>query len=102
MATSSVGLGLIPDKLQVNLTAGADFICTLRLNEDWPVGTAIQLDFPDLAVSAWGATISGTDAVFAVDKADSDAIPDSATVRLVYTNGTTDQVWAIGRVERRG
>lgn len=99
MANDGVFLGLVPETLRVNLTTGADFLCTLRLNESWPVGTTLQLVFP---TTSWTATITGADAVFSVDKATADTITDGTAVTLSYVNGTTDQTWAIGTVVRRG
>lgn len=93
MTTSSLQLGMRPETLRVLLTTGADFLCVLRLNDDWPVGTVLTLEVGNLI---WTATISGADATFAVDKAVTALVSDNDTARLVYTNGTTDQVWAVG------
>lgn len=95
----SMSLGLVPEDLTVNLTTGADFTCTLVLNEDWPVGATLKLVFD---ASEWSATISGRDATFSVDKATADAVANGADVSLVYTNGTNDEVWATGTVTRHG
>lgn len=92
-----VQLGLQPNTLRVMLTTDADFYCTLRLNEDWPAGTVLSLVVGSLT---WTATIGGADAVFSVDKAIANTVGDGATAKLVYTNGTTDQVWALGTVKR--
>lgn len=95
-------LGLQPETLRVNLTTGADFLCTIRLDTNWPTGTTLSLVFPNTSITAWAATIATTDAVFSVDKAITDTIPDGADVQLKYVNGTTDQTWAVGTVIRRG
>jgi hypothetical protein len=92
-------LGLQPETLRVNLVTGADFLCTLRLNDNWPTGTTLKLVLPG---TSWTATITGTDAVFSVDKATADTIADGTAVSLTYTNGTVDQTWALGTVVRRG
>lgn len=101
MANNSMVLGLRPGTLRVNLTTGADFICTLRLrNQDWPVGTTLSLVFA--SGESWSATISGADATFNVDKATADTIDDRTAVSLKYVNGTTDQTFEIGTVVRHG
>jgi hypothetical protein len=97
MPSTALHLGLQPEPLRVLLTAGSDFSCTLRLNEDWPVGTTLTLVSESFT---WTATISGTDATFIVDKATTDTVVDGTAIKLVYANGTTDQVWALGTVVR--
>lgn len=100
MSSNGLQLGARPDVLRVRLTEGADFYCVVRLNEDWPVGTTLTLVLPS---AAWSASISGADATFNVDK---DTWPTVANngdeARLVYTNGTTDRVFAVGTVVRNG
>lgn len=93
-------LGVVPAPLSVHLTTGADFSTVLTLDQPWPSGTVLTLGFADGSV--WTATISGADATFAVDKASADLVPDQTQVTLVYTSGTTDQVWAAGKVVRHG
>lgn len=100
MATDGMFLGLVPEPLKVNLTTGADFLCTLQLDDDWPVGTVLSLVHED--GTEWDATISTTDATFSEDKAVADLIAQGSTVTLRYVNGTTDQIWAIGTVKRHG
>ncbi|WP_028637712.1 LtfC-like domain-containing protein [Nocardioides sp. URHA0032] len=99
MANEGINLGLAPETLRVILTTGADFSCTLRLDSAWPTGTTLSLV---TASTTWAATIAGTDAVFAVDKAVADTVDDKTPIQLKYVNGTTDQTWAIGTVSRRG
>lgn len=93
-------LGQPPEPLLVRLTTGADFLCTLRLNEPWPTGTSLTLNFG--GGSSWLAVVSGAEASFNVDKAQADAVGNGETVRLVYANGETDQVFASGKVVRNG
>lgn len=100
MANTGINLGLQPETLRVILVTGADFLCTLRLSENWPGSTVLSLVFEDGA--EWDATISTTDAVFSEDKADADLIAGQSVVKLRYVNGTTDQIWAIGTVVRHG
>lgn len=100
MSNQGICMGVEPETLRVILATGADFTCTLRLNEPWPAGTSLALVFD--GGSSWPATIADTDAVFHVDKATADTMVKGTGVKLVYTNGTTDQVWAIGGVVRRG
>ena len=97
---SEIHLGSSPARLGVHLATGADFLCTLRSNPTpWAEGTVITLVF---GAQTWTATIAGNDAVFSVDKATADLIPQGTKARLVATNGTTDQVLALGRVVRYG
>lgn len=96
-----INLGFQPETLRVLLTTGADFYTVLQLNESWPAGTSLALVFDGGA--SWAATISGANATFNVDKAQTATIANGTGVRLVYTNGTTDQVWAIGTaVQKNG
>lgn len=94
----SMNLGIVPGTLRVHLTAGADFTSTIRLSSNWPGSTTLTLNFD--SGETWTASISTTDAVFAVDKATTDTIADGTGVRLKYVNGTTDQTWEIGTVVR--
>lgn len=99
MANEGIHLGLAPEALRVILTTGADFLCTLRLNEDWPAGASLSLDFA--SGGSWDAVIAGTDAVFSETSSTADTIPDKTGVQLTYYGDTT-QVWAIGTAVRRG
>lgn len=100
-----IELGIEPERLGLHLTTGADFTSTLTYQDEtgadanWPAGSVLTLVFNG-GGTAWAATITGADATFAVDKATSDAITDGTAVSLVYTNGTTDDVWARGTVKR--
>jgi hypothetical protein len=95
--TEGIRLGLQPDLLRVILSAGSDFTTTLQLDTSWPVGSTLTLVVGTLT---WTATISGTDAVFSVDKAIADTVVDGTAARLVYVNGSSDQVWARGTAVR--
>lgn len=99
-------LGYQPNKLTVHLTDGADFAMTLNLVDpdgttlDWPTGAVLALVFE--GQQEWAAVVTGQDAVWSVDKDVAGQVRDRSTVRLRYTNGDTDEVWAIGKVERHG
>ena len=95
--TEGLYLGSKPELLRVMLSAGADFTTTLRLDSPWPAGSVVTLVVGSLT---WTATVSGTDATFSVDKAVTDTVVDQTPARLVYTNGSSDQVWARGMVVR--
>lgn len=99
MTINSMVLGYQPEALHLILVTGSDFTTTLTLNEPWPDGSTLVLKVGDLT---WNATISASDATFSVDKAVADTVSDGAAARLLYTHGTTDQVWAIGKVVRHG
>lgn len=104
---TTLELGTDPGALTVYLTTGSDFDCILRYRvggtvSDWPASTEISLVFDDSAASEWDAAVSGSDATFSVDKATADTMPDGTVVRLRYVNGTTDRIWYVGKVSRRG
>lgn len=92
-----IQLGSKPEPMRLFLSTGADFTTTLRLNEAWPGGSSVALVVGTLT---WTATIAGTDAIFNVDKAVTDGVADGTAVRLVYTNASSDAVWARGTVVR--
>lgn len=98
MSSDALVLGLRPQTLRLQLTLGADFYVVLKLDEPWPSGTNLTLK---LGSVTWAATIVGDEATFNVDKAQADTIPHGTEARLIYTNGTTDQTWAVGSVERQ-
>lgn len=98
-----IEIGIIPRRFGLSLPTGGDFSCELVYRvagvvTDWPVGTSLAWTFS--TGDPWPATISTSKATWNVDKAVADAIPDGTKVKLVYTNGTTDQVWWIGTVKR--
>ena len=99
MAEQTLHLGARPNTgLLVHLITGADFLTTLKsTGGPWPAGAVVSLR---LGATTWNATVTGTDAVFAADKAIADQIPADAPARLVVTHGASDQVLAIGRVVR--
>lgn len=99
MALSGIHLGIQPEVLRINVSAGADFTSTLRLSEDWPVGSTLSIVFSD--ASTWDATITAADAVFSEVAADVDTITHNTAVKLVYTDSGGTQVWAIGTVVRK-
>lgn len=92
-------LGYEPLDLTVHLTTDADFEVSVALNADWPAGATLVLK---IGAAEWSATLSGREAVFSVDKASTNAIANGATAKLVYTSGTIDQIWALGKVVRHG
>ena len=101
---TSISLGIMPAGLTVVLTDAADFTYALRktiggVPADWDAGTVLTLV---TATTSWAATIVGSLATWNVDKAVTGAVADGVAVRLVYTNGSIDQVWASGTVVRRG
>lgn len=93
-----VELGARPRKLTVNLTTGADFKTSLVSEEGWLVGDVVTLRIGNL--SPWTAVITDKTALFTVDKAVADAVVDGTHASLVVTNGSDDEVWAVGRVLR--
>lgn len=101
MRNEGIYLGLQPETLRILLTTGSDFHCILseKTGAAWDVGASIKLD---LDGTVWAATISGADATWIVDKAQADLILAGTKAKLIYTNGSVDQVWAVGEVVRSG
>lgn len=95
-----ISMGLATEPLEVWLAAGGDFVCTLRTDDEsnWPGGTNITLLVGALT---WTATVAGMDATFSVDKSVTDTVTARTPAKLIYTNGSTDTVWAVGMVVRR-
>lgn len=106
--TSSVVLGAAPESLTLVLVDDADFVSGLdSADGDWPTGAAIALTFNDTARTTWAAAIDGAHADWNVDKAAVSALIDdlgnAPRVRLTYTEGDVDLIWATGTVSiRRG
>lgn len=107
--SAPVVLGIKPGPLEVYMDSLADFTAELFYGiesggtvtpTDWPVGTVVTLVF-DNGVT-WTATIVDDVATFQVDKAVVAAMPETAKVKLVYTNGTTDRVIRAGMAQRNG
>jgi hypothetical protein len=99
-------LGFDPPNLPVVLVTGADFNATLTymvngVATNWPASTAISLWFDNSAIASWSATVSTSTAVFAIDKATADTVPDGTEARVLYVNGSDDLTLTIGKVERR-
>jgi hypothetical protein len=91
-----------PAVLTINLTKDADFIRLLETveGEEFPAGCQIELRFRDSAggaLAVWPATVTTTEAMWNVDKADvNDLIADEpASCRLFYVDGDIDLLWAL-------
>lgn len=101
---ADLNLGNAPDTLTVTLVRGADFVSGVdSLDGDWPTGTVIRLVFNDSASTVWTATLEGAAATWEIDHAEVDALigrmnPSKRRVRLVYADGPTELMWAIGIV----
>ena len=99
----SITLGTKPDTLTLVLARGADFAATLRNTTGaWSPTAVIQLRIDPTTV--WTATLSGADAVFAIDAALVDALVTtrSSKVKLFYTDGDSEVCWAIGTIQANG
>lgn len=107
---STISLGADVENLSVKLARGGDYVTGLdSLDGDWPVSAVVTLLFNDSANTAWTATVNGAALDWNVDKAQVDALLDRyATagvddsrrkVRLRYVDGTTDLIWAQGKVQ---
>lgn len=100
----TLDLSAPPLTLIVSLTRGADFVRKiLPKNEDgtsatFADGTQIALVFD--TGDSWPATVTPTDASWNVDVLVNDALMTKgpSAVRLVYTAGAVDMVWAMGAV----
>lgn len=98
-------LGREPVDIKVPLITGSDYEMELifdvdGVETDWPVGTVLKMVFENGV--EFEATIDGSVARFAADKAAVAAVPPAGEVRVTYTNGTTDRVPMLGRAYRRG
>lgn len=100
---TTITLGAEAFTLHVSLTTGSDFSFTATYLPDWPVGTTLTIVFGDLdaPTATWTATIAGSDATFAIDKAVADLRPKNEDAWWRYVNGTTDTILAAGKVVRR-
>jgi hypothetical protein len=102
---SVLTLGLDPVAVDVILTTGGDFNDYADYEDNtgtianWPGSSTLTLVF-DNGVE-WEASIVTSRATWAVDKDDADLIPNGMGVRLLYVNGTSDQILTIGKVQRR-
>lgn len=95
-----IDLGAVPRKLTVNLTTGSDFRTVLTNDENWAVGTTVQLHVGNLT---WNATVSGPNASFLVDKAIADTVANGTPATLIVTDsGGVEDAWATGKVLRHG
>lgn len=110
----SITLGDGPDRLTVRLSRFGDFVAALIYDDNdpatpnvWPAGAVIELRFyaTDTApapAATWAATITGDRAEWNIDKAVvASAVldPGNETVRLFYTDGPTELLWAKGGVK---
>lgn len=97
-------LGTVPPSIQVPLTTGSDYTVSLDYEiadgtlANWPTGSVVSMVFAN--GTTWTATISGSAATFAVDKAVADVMPAGTKVKVLYVNGSSDTVLYVGRVGR--
>lgn len=108
--TTILRLGVEPQPLIVDLTAGSDFEAVMEYETqvdgvwtttDWPVGTVLTLEFDDPAATTFPATVAGSQATFSQDGATT-SIPARANARVRYVNGTTNRVLFKGEVRQHG
>lgn len=100
--------GFQPYSLRVHLIkADADFVCTIRTSDasDFPAGTQVVLKFGTDTPITWTATVTGSEAVWNVDKDDvADLLAAPFTGRqipahITYTDPAgVDLVWFSGSV----
>lgn len=96
--SQAVVLGALPAVLTLVLVTGSDFVAEVDMDTAWPEGTALSLVFEN--GQSWAATVSVTSARWEIDKATADQVDSGTRVRMVYVNGTDDQVLCVGRVAR--
>lgn len=100
----SIVLGVKKEGLEVLLDRDADFVSGMDYTENWPTGVEISLVFNDEPETKWVGTIDGPSLDWAVDKVQVNALiarlGERATprVRLIYSEGGTEIVWAQGDV----
>jgi hypothetical protein len=102
--TAPVTLGTAPIQVTVTLPRGADFVCELVAEQDWPDGAGVELKFHtsvDAAATAtWAATIDGTAAIWDVPAATVEDVieAEAFVVRLHYVEPDgTILLWGRGR-----
>lgn len=101
-------VGFKPYKLKVNLsTADGDFDATIRTSDDsdFPAGAVVRLKFNTDPVTYWDATVSGSTAVWAVDKAEVAALVPGTKLlaHIIYSDDSgVDLVWFSGSVTWNG
>lgn len=97
-------LGFEPYPIQVNLARDASFTATIRSDEPWPAGVAIELRFSvsDTAPPVvWPAALEGGDATWDVPASAVAAVLETRArhARLIYgTDNGDSYLWGRGRV----
>lgn len=103
---SVLKMGLDPVAVDVVLTTGADFndyadyFDATDTLANWPGSSTLTLEFD--TGESWEATIATSRATWSEDSADADTIPNGTGVKMLFVNGTDNQILTIGRVQRRG
>jgi hypothetical protein len=100
----SFTLGVEPESFTVILSPGADFVSTITASDGDPWGSAVvSLVFDDDDETTWSATVASDELRWNVDKVAVDALiaASPSHVRLTFVDGTTDLLWAKGRVSVR-
>lgn len=100
----SFTLGVEPESFTLILSAGADFVSTIVATDGDPWGAVdVSLIFDDADETTWTATVDTDELRWNVDKAEVDTLLAARPkhVRLFYVDGTTDLLWANGRVSER-
>ncbi len=105
-----VTLGYEPNKGNLILSDGADFICTLtESGTTWTTGSTCRIEFPDLTgIGPYSATVdvSTATAAFSLDKSvtTDDLIPAGTRFHIYLVKGTgsdaADFLWFNGKVKR--
>ena len=102
MSNEGIVLGSLADPLKVVLNGG-DFVveAVAADGDDWPAGAVLTLELGNVN---WTTTRqSDTVLLWSVDKAVANTIANDTPARLLYTVGSVDEVWGIGKVvARRG
>lgn len=103
---SRASLGASPVEVPLYLSDNADFIDKITyesapgVEDDFPVGATVTIVFANSAATSWPATVSGSEASWAVDKAATAVIEDGTSFQIRYVDGTADEVPFKGRVSR--
>ncbi|MCF8610073.1 hypothetical protein L5G28_07840 [Gordonia sp. HY285] len=99
-----MALGYEPNKSKLLLSTGADWVCTLDIDGEWPEGTTCWVQVGDLP--QWDGAVDATEGIvaFKVEAEVTDPVkngtPYTIYVRYPTTPETTEYAWFEDIVKR--
>lgn len=96
----TIKLGQTPDRLEVTLVKGSDFVDGIDKTDgtDWPTGLEVKIVFNDRAKTTFQGAVSGPQISWSVPSDQVDALiarrPTWAI--LYYKDGDLDLPWGVG------